>query len=222
MITRSLRIIGCSILLLACSITQLHAQETSAHDLVRQVSGEIETLLSDYRAGKLEGDDALTDGVAAILEPAVNFKRIAAGVMGSHRKTASPEQKAAFVEKFKVQLISTYAKGMVGLGEFKINVLEPTANLEGKRRIPVYQEAVTAKGTTKITYTMFLGRKSSDWKLVNVVLDGVNMGKTFATQFDDAMKRNNQDLDATIASWGLDAEEIAAQVDSASAKKDEK
>lgn len=191
-------------LLIASFSTQ--AAESPAHDLVRDVSQQVETLLADYRAGKLEGDEALNDGVAKILDPVVSFKRIAAGVMGSHRKSASPEQKKAFIEKFKTELIRTYAKGMVGLGEFTITVIDPSEDVSGKRRVSVLQDAVTAKGTTRIAYTMAQSRKTKEWKLINVVLDGVNMGKTFAGQFDDAMQRHQQDLDAVIAGWGAEVE----------------
>lgn len=184
----------------------VQAAESPAHDLVRDVSQQVETLLADYRAGKLDGDEGLNDGVAKILEPVVSFTRIAAGVMGSHRKTATKEQKKAFVEKFKTELIRTYAKGMVGLGEFKITVIDPQESVEGKRRVSVLQNAVTAKGTTRIAYTMAQSRKTKQWKLINVVLDGVNMGKTFAGQFSDAMQRHGHDLDAVIASWGTQAE----------------
>jgi len=193
-------------LLAICSSISVQAADSPAHDLVRDVSQQVETLLADYRAGKLDGEDGLNDGVKKILDPVVSFKRIAAGVMGSHRKAASKEQKAAFVEKFKTELIRTYAKGMVGLGEFTITVIDPEEDVTGKRRVSVLQDAITAKGTTRIAYTMAQSRKTKQWKLINVVLDGVNMGKTFAGQFDDAMQRHGQDLDAVIATWGAEVE----------------
>ncbi len=202
---RALQVVWIGVLAI-CSSFSVQAAESQAHDLVRDVSQQVETLLADYRAGKLDGDEALNEGVAEILEPVVSFKRIAAGVMGSHRKTASKEQKAAFLKKFKTELISTYAKGMVGLGEFTITVIDPSEDVSGKRRVSVLQDAITAKGKTRIAYTMAQSRKTKQWKLINVVLDGVNMGKTFAGQFDDAMKRHDQNLDEVIATWGSDAE----------------
>ncbi|WP_299772655.1 ABC transporter substrate-binding protein [uncultured Pseudoteredinibacter sp.] len=205
MMKRALQVVWIGLLAI-CSSISVQAADSPAHDLVRGVSQQVETLLADYRAGKLEGEEGLNNGVAKILDPVVSFKRIAAGVMGSHRKTASKEQKAAFLEKFKTELIRTYAKGMVGLGEFTITVIDPEEDVTGKRRVSVLQDAITAKGTTRIAYTMAQSRKTKQWKLINVVLDGVNMGKTFAGQFDDAMQRHSQDLDAVIATWGAEVE----------------
>ena len=200
--------IGLLVILAWFSTSVLAADET-AHDVVRVVSAQMEVLLEDYRNDKLEETDGLNQGVAQILEPVVSFPRIAASVMGGHRKTASKEQRAAFSEKFKIELIRTYAKGMVGLGKFKIEVLPPVDDVDGKRRVSVLQNAITAKGVTRIAYTMMKSRKSKKWKLTNVVLDGVNMGRTFAGQFDDAMKKSDMNLDAVIAAWGQNEKTVS-------------
>ena len=48
-----------------------------------------------------------------------------------------------------------------------------------------------------------MGRRKTDpnWKLINVVLDGVNLGKTFRSQFAQAVKEHEGNLDAAIAGW---------------------
>ncbi|MCV6625590.1 MAG: ABC transporter substrate-binding protein [Cellvibrionaceae bacterium] len=216
-----LRALGATFLLFCLSfLARAEAPQADPHQLVREVSSKIETLLADYRAGKVSSSAQLNQGLSAVLEPVVSFKRIAAGVMGAHRENASKAQKAAFLQKFKTELISTYAKGMLGLGDFTIKVLDPKAPVGEKRLVSVLMNAVTDKGDTRIAYTMRKGRKSGQWKLVNVVLNGVNMGKTFAGQFDEAMRQNGNDLDKVIANWG-EGNEVAEAV-AESAKKGEK
>ena len=41
-------------------------------------------------------------------------------------------------------------------------------------------------------------------KLVNVVLNGINLGITFRTQFYQAMKKSDGDLDLVIAEWSAE------------------
>ena len=43
-------------------------------------------------------------------------------------------------------------------------------------------------------------RKDNQWKLLNVIINGVNLGNTFRSQFDQAMKKE-ANLDRVIDNW---------------------
>ena len=62
-------------------------------------------------------------------------------------------------------------------------------------------QEVSDKGAThKLSYTLKLN-DAGEWKLINVVLNGVNLGESFTSQFDQAMIKNNKDVDKVIATW---------------------
>jgi phospholipid transport system substrate-binding protein len=62
-----------------------------------------------------------------------------------------------------------------------------------------------AEGTShKLDYTMVQG-KSGEWKLINVVLNGVNLGQSFSGQFKAGLKKHGGDIDQVIANWLVDA-----------------
>ncbi len=48
------------------------------------------------------------------------------------------------------------------------------------------------------------------WKVVNVIVNGINLGLTFRNQFDQAMRDHNRDYDAVINGWSpqLDVEDL--------------
>jgi hypothetical protein len=46
-----------------------------------------------------------------------------------------------------------------------------------------------------------LEKINGEWKLRNVIINGINIGKLFRDQFADAMQRNGNDLDKTIDGW---------------------
>ncbi|MNH39413.1 Toluene tolerance, Ttg2 [compost metagenome] len=50
-----------------------------------------------------------------------------------------------------------------------------------------------------MSYT--LEKVGGEWKLRNVIINGINIGKLFRDQFADAMQRNGNDLDKTINGW---------------------
>ena len=40
-----------------------------------------------------------------------------------------------------------------------------------------------------------------DYRIVNIIIDGINLGLTFRNQFQDAYIENNSNLDDAIESW---------------------
>ena len=51
-----------------------------------------------------------------------------------------------------------------------------------------------------VSYT--LEKVGGEWKVRNVIVNGINIGKLFRDQFADSMQKNRNDLEKTIAGWG--------------------
>jgi len=49
-----------------------------------------------------------------------------------------------------------------------------------------------------VSYTMV---NDGEWRVRNVIINGINIGKLFRDQFADSMQRNGNDLDKTIDGW---------------------
>ncbi len=178
------------------------------HKVVEDVTVLLKVEVEENRHYLDSNPSLFYDAVGEVLEPVVDFKFIAMSVMGPYSKQAAPEQKAQFVEAFKGGLVSTYAKGMAGFGDLNIVVLPPEGDITGQRRVSVLQEVRGEDGgVNRISYTMGLNREG-DWKLINVVLNGINLGKTFRSQFMQAMKKEG-DLNEVISDWA-DGDEVAA------------
>ena len=54
--------------------------------------------------------------------------------------------------------------------------------------------------TLEIGVGLFL--LAGGWKVRNVIINGINIGKLFRDQFADTMQKNRNDLEKTIAGWG--------------------
>ncbi len=175
----------------------------SAHAIVKDVQDQ---LLGTIRNGDniaVNDEAAYFEKVQIILAPVVDFSYIARGVMGGYAKQASPEQRNEFTGLFKYGLVSTYAKGMASFADRDISILPPKGDISGQKTISVAQEVRGEDGVNRVSYTMKLNRKG-EWKLVNVVLNGINLGITFRTQFYQAMKQNDGDINAVIAGWSAE------------------
>lgn len=190
-------------------LTATGAWAQTPHDVVRGVTTQ---LMAEVEANRqyLDTDpDKYYAAVGGVLEPVVDFKFIAMSVMGPYSKKAAPEQKDQFIEAFKGGLINTYAKGMAGFGDLDIVVLPPEGDIAGQRRVSVVQEVRGDDGgVNRISYTMGKNREG-EWKLINVVLNGINLGKTFRSQFMQAMKKQG-DLNQVITEWAAADKTVAA------------
>lgn len=131
----------------------------------------------------------------------VDFKRITRLVMAEHFGKASKEQKYAFLEVFKNSLINTYASGLTLYEgqDIRVPPLEE-GDVQGDNA-RVQMEIDTNSGQViPVHYSLF---RDSDgqWKVQNVIVNGLNLGKTFRSQFDLAMQQYQGDIDQVIANW---------------------
>jgi phospholipid transport system substrate-binding protein len=123
-------------------------------------------------------------------------------VMGPAYKKATPVQRKQFLEAFKSGMVKSLAKGVLGYAESKVVVAG--VNEVNPTRVIVKQEVAAEGATHKLDYTMRKA-KSGDWKLINVVLNGVNLGQSFSGQFKASLNKYNGNLDQVIANWLADA-----------------
>jgi phospholipid transport system substrate-binding protein len=179
-------------------------QHEHPHRVVEQVTEQLLTVVRNNKDLLEQDPNAYYERVKEGLEPVVDFTFIAGGVMGPYGKSATQEQRARFAETFKNSLVETYAKGMANYSDLDIKVLPPGKDIEGERRVSVVQEVTGPDGTNRISYTMALNREG-EWKLINMVLNGVNLGKTFRNQFMHAAKQHDGDIDAVISSWSAES-----------------
>jgi phospholipid transport system substrate-binding protein len=68
-----------------------------------------------------------------------------------------------------------------------------------------------------VQYTM--EKVGGEWKVRNVIINGINIGKLFRDQFADAMKQNGNDLDKTINGWAGEVAKAKVTADKAAEKQ---
>jgi len=174
-------------------------KEDNPHRLVEEVTREMFAIVEAYNGGQKNSDQYHKE-ITRLLEPVVDFEFIAQAVMGSYRKDASEDQARRFAKIFKKGLVETYAKGIAGYVDSEIKVLPPSDEDANKRRVSVHQEVRHEGSKHQLSYTMVQNR-ADEWKLINLVLDGVNLGKSFRSQFQQAAKQQNGNLDKVIDNW---------------------
>ena len=172
---------------------------TSAHDLVQDTTNR---MLADLAANKEKYKKDPQDFYAAlntIVGPVVDAEGISKSIMTvKYSRKATPAQMKTFEENFKRGLFQFYGNALLEYNNQGITV-EPAKDESGDRT----SVGMTVKGSSgsiyPVSYT--LEKINGEWKLRNVIINGINIGKLFRDQFADAMQRNGNDLDKTINSW---------------------
>ncbi|MEA3251268.1 MAG: ABC transporter substrate-binding protein [Pseudomonadota bacterium] len=200
-VLRWLAVIG-TVLLMASAAQAQQKPEQLIRDSINQLMGQIEGR-KDYFVANPDELEALID---KNLEQIADFRYIGASVMGRYFRNASPEQRSRFVDTFRQTLIDTYARGLVTFNYRELRVLDGTGG-RYEDQASVDMEVVAEDGQVyPVSYT--LRQDDGQWKVVNVIVNGINLGLTFRNQFDQAMRNNNRNYDKVIDEW---APEVATE-----------
>lgn len=189
-----------SLLAILAALPLLALAAPSAHEVVQQTT---DTLLADLKANKEQyrsNPAKFYESLDRILGPVVDVDGIARGVMTvRYSRQASPEQMKRFQDNFKRGLMQFYGNALLEYDNQDIRML-PASGSQDAERASVGMEIHDGKG---VVYPMSYTMVSVDgaWKLRNVIINGINVGKLFRDQFAQSMQANRNDLDKVIDTW---------------------
>ena len=147
-----------------------------------------------------ENPEEFIKAISFALQPLVDFKRISRNVMGRYYKDANKDQIEKFNKVFKASLLETYSKTLAEFKDEEILVSSEVKKSPKGNREKVSLQIVTSTKVYPATYDMYLNDQGQ-WKLINIVINGVNLGLTFRNQFYSLMKSESNDLDLVIEKW---------------------
>jgi phospholipid transport system substrate-binding protein len=188
-----------------CLLSFSLSAETNPHQFIDEKSQEMVNVIVTNSDLFKSDPTAFKQKVKDIFEPMVDFRRVGAMVMGrTYYNNASFEQRNEFIEVFKSSLLDTYAETLAQWGDQKIETIWPNDSTEELPAVvDVNQKLITSSNTYPITYKV-RNNGSSGWQIVNIVINGVNLGLTFRNQFQALAFENNNDINAVIINWSAD------------------
>lgn len=199
-----MRVLTKLLLTLALSVPFIaHANTATPQQVVEETSNRVMEVLDANRDTYKDDTDAFVKGLNEVLDPVVDFQGIARSVMTvRYSRDASEEQMQRFIDTFKRSMVEFYGNALLDFDSGQIKVLE--SNGRGQQspdRTSVNMEIRSSNGNVyPVTYTMV--NLDGQWKVRNVIVEGINIGLLFRDQFAQAMQNNRNDLDAVINGWG--------------------
>ena len=126
-----------------------------------------------------------------VLAPYVSFETMAKQILGKNWRKITPEQRVrytnAFRQRVSVSLVSQYDPN-------KKYLLEVTGSRENDKGDRAAVSSVVTESSTgskyNISYKLFVDRKSQNWQVYDVVLEGVSVLQSFKTASAEDFKNN--------------------------------
>ena len=184
------------------------SSEENPYNFIDANAQKMVIVLKENKSLFIEDREMYEQKIKEIFEPMIDFRRVAATVMGKkYYLASSKEQRSEFVDIFKDSLLDTYAETLAQWENQTITTIFPI-NMQDQsyelKNIEVQQTLNTGSSKYPISYKL---RKNKDnsWSIVNIIVNGVNLGLTFRNQFQALASKNNGDIEATLKGWVSDA-----------------
>lgn len=163
----------------------------------------VNTLLETVAESKdlfLSNRDQYFSNVEAVLNTFVDFSAVAEVVMSRYASDASEAQLQRFADILRTTLTRFYGASLVSYnGEELVFLPSRNPNTDPRADTVVGMEL---RGDTalRLQYQMFLN-ENDEWKLKNLSLAGINLGRQYYMQFAALMTQHNNDIDAVLDNW---------------------
>lgn len=177
------------------------AQELSA---VETAKLGVETLLQTATQSKalfLTDRERYFSEIESALNSFVDFSAVAEVVMSRFASSATDAQKQRFADILKSTLTRFYGASLVSYEDQELVFLPPTdPNADPRAVTTVGMELRGGDTNLRFLYQMFLN-DNDEWKLRNLSLLGINLGRQYFTQFSALMSQHNDDIDKVLDNW---------------------
>ena len=157
---------------------------------------EISTLVSQYKDRFETDEEFLRDKMNSSVMPKLDIKLMSKIILGKKIWTEMSEsQKDNFVEAFQYRMTSTYMKSITAFDGEKVVFLpyEP-----GKRENIAYVKSkyLIPGGDIAVDYRLI--RKSNEWKVYDIIFDGISLMKNYRADFREHVSQSG--IDSLITS----------------------
>ena len=205
------------LLVLLAALPMMANAAGSAHDLVQDTTSK---MLADLKANKeqyKQDPSKFYNALNTIVGPVVDAEGISKSIMTvKYSRKATPAQMQTFQENFKKGLFQFYGNALLEYNNQGI-IVDPAKDETGDRAEVGMKVSGSNGAVYPVSYT--LTKINGEWKLRNVIINGINIGKLFRDQFADAMQRNGNDLDKTINGWAGEVAKAKEETDKQAAGK---
>ena len=195
MLSTALKAMFGALLALAVAMPAM-AASVSPDKVAGDATIKVIQLMKEKRAIYEKNPEAFYHDVEMVIQPVVAFDEMARGVMGKYAHRVSDKEVDQFTEVFHATLVHFYSRAVLTFdaSQLAVSKVEPVSEVilkdyeSGKSRsVPVSLKIRSKDAEYTMSYSMM--KQNGEWKVRNIVVEGINIGIQFRNQFSDAVNR---------------------------------
>jgi phospholipid transport system substrate-binding protein len=179
----------------------LQAQELTAVQTAEQGVQALLTTVAESKQYFMTDRERYFSAIEEVLNSFVDFTAVAEVVMSRFAADATDAQKQRFAGILRNTLTRFYGASLVSYeGQELAFIPSSNANADPRADTVVGMELRGGDTNLRLQYQMFLNA-NDEWKLKNLSLAGINLGRQYFTQFSALMSKYNNDIDQVLNNW---------------------
>tara|TARA_A200000159_G_scaffold136225_1_gene135721 strand:- start:533 stop:1108 length:576 start_codon:yes stop_codon:yes gene_type:complete len=182
-------------------MSSLQGQSMSALETAELgVNTLLETAI-DSKSLFLTDREQYFEKIESVLESFVDFNAVARVVMSRFDDQATEDQRIRFADILKSSLTRFYGASLVSYqGEELIFLPQEEKESNPRDDVVVSMELTGGSMELQLQYQMFIN-DSDDWKLKNLSLAGINLGRQYFAQFSALMTEHGNNINSVLDNW---------------------
>jgi phospholipid transport system substrate-binding protein len=192
--------------------------KTDPYKIVEQTTKEVLEIVNETKKTPEKNSEHFQKSVMAVLDKVIDFDDFARGVMGTYaserryhmlktdaEKSLFRERIQWFSSSFRQGLVKTYANSLLSFNGEKIETLPPRKGDDpATGSVTILQNFHSSSGKTYVIQYSMRRNKSGEWKLKNLIVEGINIGLIYRNQFSSAAEQYRDDIGKVIEHWSVE------------------
>ncbi len=213
---------GIAALLVACGLLAspfAATQEPTAEDVLKKTTEEVLAVIDEAADYVDDNPERYYRRVNEALDDVVDFRGFARGVMGDYASSKRyrsldeagrqklRQQLERFTTVMREGLVQTYSKGLLAFNGSRVELDKQRSrgSDEGNPdRATLYQRIYSDGSEPYVVIYRMARDRNGDWLMRNLIVENVNLGQIYRSQFEAAARKFDGDLDKVIDDWKIE------------------
>ncbi len=197
-------------LLWAVAFNNAFATTKSAEEVVIETADSVIARLTVERAEIEAHPEKLYSLINELVIPHFDFVSMSKWVLGRNWREATEAQQQQFVSEFRTLLVRTYAKALLEYSNEAIHYFPVENNPDSN--IVVVKTEIHQPGTRPVPINYSMHVSGGEWKVVDIVVDGISLIATYRGSFASEIRKSGMDaLIAKLMERNTSATNVATQ-----------
>ena len=186
------------VLLSLCLVanTAFAAPRLAPEEVVKGTADQVLEVLDTEQEQLRAHPERIYEVVNKYILPTFSFPAMSRLVLGRHWRSATESQREQFTNAFRSLLVRTYAESLIDYAGVPIRYLP--VHMDETAKDATVNTEIEPSGRPPVAISYRLRLLSGEWKVIDVVVEGVSLVTNYRTEFSTEINRSG--LDSLIRS----------------------